>query len=203
MNANGSYDAPKAIEIGKLLEAYDVAFFEEPCPFDYLEETKRVADALSIPIAGGEQEGSLRRFRWMIYNDAVQIVQPDLLYFGGFIRAIRVARMAATAGLECMPHIGGGTLGYLYVLHFASCVPAISKYMEYKGKNDEVPFLCDTSSLISEDGKIRVPTGPGLGITIDPDFIKKAEGLSVEPKKGLTRVFSYVYLDQKTREVII
>ena len=58
MNANGSYDAPKAIEIGKLLEAYDVAFFEEPCPFDYLEETKRVADALSIPIAGGEQEGS-------------------------------------------------------------------------------------------------------------------------------------------------
>ena len=53
-DSNGSYDAPRAIEVGKLLQDHNYHFFEEPCPFDHLEDTKRVADALTIPIAGGE-----------------------------------------------------------------------------------------------------------------------------------------------------
>ena len=54
-DANGSYlSVQKAIEVGKILEANGVAFYEEPVPFDYLEETKQVANALSIPIAWGE-----------------------------------------------------------------------------------------------------------------------------------------------------
>ncbi|UCH63473.1 MAG: mandelate racemase/muconate lactonizing enzyme family protein [Fidelibacterota bacterium] len=174
-DSNGSYDAPKAIEIGRLLEAADVAFYEEPCPFDYLEETKQVAEALTIPIAGGEQESSLRRFRWMIHNDCVQIVQPDLHYFGGFIRCIRVARMAAEAGIPCTPHMSGSGLGYLYMLHFASCVPNIGPYQEYKGKSKDIPVTCDTSSLESRDGVVRIPSGPGLGVDFDPDFVRKAE----------------------------
>ena len=51
-----------------MLEEIDAVYFEEPCPFDHLEDTKRVADALTIPVAGGEQEFSQRRFRWMITN---------------------------------------------------------------------------------------------------------------------------------------
>ena len=174
-DANGSYDAPKAIEIGRLLEAANVAFFEEPCPFDYLEETKQVANALTIPIAGGEQESSLRRFRWMIHNDCVQVVQPDLHYFGGFIRSIRVARMAAEAGIPCTLHMSGSGLGYLYMLHFASCVQNIGPYQEYKGESTDIPVSCDTSSLESRNGIVRIPSGPGLGITFDPDFVKKAQ----------------------------
>ena len=57
-DSNSSYDAAKAIEIGRLMEEYDYAFYEEPCRFDHLEETKAVADALRIPVAGGEQESS-------------------------------------------------------------------------------------------------------------------------------------------------
>jgi len=174
-DSNGSYDVPKAIEIGYLLEANRVAFFEEPCPFDQLEETKQVADALTIPIAGGEQESSLHRFRWMIHNKAVQVVQPDLFYFGGFVRSIRVARMAAVAGMACTPHMSGAGLGYLYVLHFASCVPNAGEHMEYKGRDDDIPFACDTSLLLSKNGKVRVPSGPGFGITLDPNFVKSAE----------------------------
>ena len=174
-DSNGSYDASKAIEIGRLLEAANVAFYEEPCPFDYLEETRQVADALTIPIAGGEQESSLRRFRWMIHNDCVQIVQPDLHYFGGFIRSIRVARMAAEADIPCTPHMSGSGLGYLYMLHFASCVPNTGPYQEYKGKSKGIPVSCDTSSLESRNGVVRIPSGPGLGVNFDPDFIRKAE----------------------------
>lgn len=77
-----------------------------------------MADALTLPVAGGEQDSSLRRFRWMIEHRAVDIVQPDICYFGGFIRSIRVARMAAAAGMDCTPHMSDGGLGYLYVAHF-------------------------------------------------------------------------------------
>lgn len=173
-DANGSYDPVRGIEVGRLLEANNIAFYEEPCPFDHLDETKEVADALDLPIAGGEQESSLRRFRWMIQNDAVQIVQPDLFYFGGFTRAIRVARMAESAGMSCIPHISGVGLGYLYVLHFASCVPNADLHMEYKGKSEDIPIACQTSSLVPSNGEIRVPSGPGIGVTIDPDFLAQA-----------------------------
>ncbi|HCO93385.1 MAG TPA: mandelate racemase/muconate lactonizing enzyme family protein, partial [Phycisphaerales bacterium] len=55
-DANSSYDPPKAIEVGRMLEDIGAVYFEEPCPFDHLEDTKKVADALTIPVAGGEQE---------------------------------------------------------------------------------------------------------------------------------------------------
>lgn len=175
-DANGSYDAHKAIEVGKLLEAHNVAFFEEPCPFDHLEETRRVAEALSIPIAGGEQETSLRRFRWMIQNGAVQIVQPDLHYNGGFIRAARVARMAAAAGIPITVHMSGGGVGYVDMLHFASCTPNIGKFQEYKGGISKSGIWYDPP-LRLKNGAISVPTGPGLGITIEQKLVRDARSI--------------------------
>ncbi|MDQ7817394.1 MAG: mandelate racemase/muconate lactonizing enzyme family protein [Melioribacteraceae bacterium] len=174
-DANGSYDVPMSLKIGKVMEEYKYSFFEEPCPFDYYEETKEIADKLEIKIAGGEEESSLRMFKWMIEHDVVQTVQPDLLYFGGLIRSVKVARMAQAAGINCTPHMSGNGLGYLYVLHFASFIPNCGPHQEFKGDNDKVPFVCSTSSLKAINGKITVPTGPGLGIEIDPDFISSAK----------------------------
>jgi L-alanine-DL-glutamate epimerase-like enolase superfamily enzyme len=165
-DANGSYDAPKGIEIGKLLQDHGVNMFEEPCPFDYLEETKQVADALEIPVAGGEQETSLHRFRWMIHNDGVQIVQPDLHYNGGFIRAARIARMAAEAGMSIIPHMSGEGVGYVDVLQFASFTPNMGPFQEYKGSLEQTGPWYDPP-LRLKDGAINVPTGPGLGIAVD------------------------------------
>jgi len=163
-DANGSYDCRKGIEIGRLMEEHGIDMFEEPCPFDHLEQTKCVADALSIPVAGGEQETSLRRFRWMIHNGAVQVVQPDLHYNGGFIRAIRVARMAGRAGLTVVPHMSGSGVGYVDVLHFASCTPNAGPFHEYKGGLAKTGRWYDPP-LRARDGAINVPTGPGLGIS--------------------------------------
>jgi L-alanine-DL-glutamate epimerase-like enolase superfamily enzyme len=173
-DSNSSYDARKAIEIGRLMEAYDYGFFEEPCRFDHLEETKVVADALRIPVAGGEQEFSEDGFRWMIRHRAVDVVQPDLHYYGGFIRSLRVARMADAAGLQCTPHMSGSGLGFLDVAHFASCLPNPTPFHEFKGDTD-IPVSSPTSSLKCEHGRIRVPTGPGFGVTIDPAFVRAAE----------------------------
>ncbi len=173
-DSNGSYDAINGIEVGHLLQEYDYAFYEEPCPFDWLEETKSVADALDIPVAGGEQETSIRRFRWMIANGCIQVVQPDLFYFGGMIRSTRVARMAAAANLEVVPHISGRGLGNIYNLLFVASLQNAGPHHEFKG-NPRIPVESETSSLESLNGEIKVPSGPGAGIEIDPDFIAKHE----------------------------
>ncbi len=172
-DANGFYSAEEAIRVGRLLEEYGYGFFEEPVPFDWYEETKQVADALAVPVAGGEQEYSLHGFRWLIANDGLQIVQPDNYYFGGMIRSMRVARMARAFGKDCTPHMSGGGLGYLYMMHFVSALPNACPHHEFKGLRTNVQFECRTSPLSVVDGKIKVPTGPGLGVDIDADYLKK------------------------------
>jgi L-alanine-DL-glutamate epimerase-like enolase superfamily enzyme len=173
-DSNSSYDAQHAIQIGRLMEASEYGFFEEPCRFDHLEETKQVADALSIPVAGGEQEFSHWRFRSMIGRRVVDVVQPDLHYYGGFVRSLRVARMADAVGMTCTPHMSGSGLGHLDVAHFVSCLPNPATHHEFKG-NTRLPVHCDTSSLKCENGVLQVPSGPGYGVTIDPDFVKRAK----------------------------
>jgi L-alanine-DL-glutamate epimerase-like enolase superfamily enzyme len=172
-DTNGSYSVREAIRIGKILQDYKMDFYEEPVPFDWFEETKEVADALEIPVAGGEQEPSIHLFRWLIANDALQIVQPDMFYFGGMARAMKVARMAALFNKECTPHISGSGIGYLYMMHFVSAIPNAGPYHEFKGFNDELPYTCTTSTLASDEGIVTVPSGPGLGIDIDPQYVNK------------------------------
>ena len=116
-DSNSSYDPPQAIEVGRMLEDVGAVYFEEPCPFDRLEDTKMVADALTIPVSGGEQEYSQWRFQWAIQNRAVDIVQPDLHYYGGMIRSIRVSRMAELRNMPTTVHISGG-FGFIYMLQF-------------------------------------------------------------------------------------
>lgn len=171
-DSNGSYDVKEAIRIGKIMEDYNYDFYEEPVPFDWYEETRQVADALNIPIAGGEQEPSLRNFRWLLANDALQILQADMFYFGGMIRSMKTARMAEVLGKVHVPHVSN--IGYVYMLHFISAIPNAGPYHEFKSPfNEDMSFECKTSSLLPEDGVVKVPTGPGLGIDFDPAFINK------------------------------
>ena len=172
-DSNGSYDVNEAIRIGKIMEAHRYDFYEEPVPFDWYEETKTVTQSLDVPIAGGEQEPSMHNFRWLIHHRALDIVQPDIFYFGGMIRSLKVARMAAARGLICTPHISGSDLGYLYMMHFVSAVPNAGPFHEFKGFNRKLKFTCSTSSMTSEYGSIKVPSGAGLGIEIDQDYLSK------------------------------
>lgn len=172
-DSNGFYSVEEAIRVGKLLEKYKFQFFEEPVPFDWYEETKEVADALTIPVAGGEQEYSLHGFRWLIANDGLQIVQPDFFYFGGMIRCMKVALMANALGKKCTPHMSGGDLGFLYMMHLVSALPNAMQFHEFKGLKTNIAFECKTSPLKSVNGVVKVPTGPGSGVEIDPEFIRK------------------------------
>lgn len=172
-DANGSFDPAKAIEYGHMLQDIHAYFYEEPCRFDYLWETRQVAEALEIPIAFGEQETSLRRFRYLIEHRAVGVVQPDVQYFGGFIRTAKVARMAQLAGILVTPHISGG-IQYANVLHLASFTPNMGHYQELKvGYEETRDFF--TTPLVLRDGRIHVPQGTGLCMAFDPAFLAKGQ----------------------------
>ena len=172
-DSNGYYNVKEAIRVGKLLEENKYSYFEEPVMYDHFEDIKEVADALTIPVANGEQDQSFVHFRWSIANDGLDIVQPDIYYFGGMIRSMRVALMADAFGKTIVPHMSGGGLGFLYDYILVSAVPNAGVHHEFKGLDTSVIFECPTSPLKVLNGKIKVPTGPGMGVNIDPDFIKK------------------------------
>ncbi len=178
IDGNGSYSVKEAIRIGKLLEEYHYEFYEEPVPWDWYEEQKLVEEALNIKMAGGEEEFGIHAFRYLIGNEVFQILQPDLFYFGGMVRTMQVANMVKAAGLQITPHISGGGLGFLYMLHMVSVCPAAYKYHEFKmfetrdANGNIVPIESTGDPFESVGGKIKPPTGPGLGVRIDPDYIK-------------------------------
>lgn len=178
IDGNGSYSVKEAIRIGRILEEYDYAFYEEPLPWDWYEEQKQVEAALNIPMAGGEEEFGMHAFRYLVGNEVFQIVQPDLFYFGGMIRTMQVARMAEAAGLQITPHISGGGLGYVYMLQMVSVCPAAYKYHEFKmfqtrdANGTAIPVESKAEKFESVNGVIKVPSGSGIGVRIDPDYVK-------------------------------
>lgn len=174
-DANGYYDAAEAIRIGRILEEYKYAYFEEPVMFNHFEDIKKVAKELTIPIANGEQDHSFYNFRWLLAHDGIDIVQPDTYYFGGFIRSMRVALMGHAFGKTCVPHMSGGGLGFLYNAIFVSALPNADPHHEFKRFDTNVIYECPTAPPKVENGKMKAPTGPGMGVIIDPEFIKKHE----------------------------
>jgi L-alanine-DL-glutamate epimerase-like enolase superfamily enzyme len=172
-DSNSFYTVPEAIRVGKLLEEYKYRYFEEPVMFDHVEEIKQVADALTLPIANGEQDYSFYGFRWLIAHDGLEIVQPDNYYFGGLIRSMKVALMAHAFGKKVVPHMSGGGLGFLYNIHFVSAVPNADPHHEFKGFRTNVKYECKTAPMKIVNGKIKVPTGPGFGADFDPDWVRR------------------------------
>ena len=184
IDGNGSYSVKEAIRIGKILEEYKYCFYEEPVPWDWYEEQKQVEEALTIPMAGGEEEFGMHGFRYLIGSEVFQILQPDLFYFGGMIRTMQVARMVEAAGLQITPHISKGGLGFVYLLQMVSVCPAAAEFHEFKmfqtkdANGTTVPIESKAEPFESIDGVIKVPSGSGLGINIDPDYINTHKVLS-------------------------
>jgi len=173
-DANGSYNAEQGVAIGKRLQELKYLWFEEPCPWEELSETKKVADALKMKIAFGEQDSSLWLFQWMIDNHVMSVVQPDLNYNGGFIRAARVARMARKANLWICPHNTQTGAASVNILNFAATTSNIGPYMEYVWRAPAKVESWYAPNFEIRNGVIPLPSGPGLGLAFDPEFVKKA-----------------------------
>lgn len=173
-DANGSYDVANGIRIGRIMESLGYGFFEEPCPFEELSETQAVAKALHIPVAFGEQNYSLWQFHWMLENGVMSIAQPDINYNGGMIRAKRVAKIAADLGKTIVPHNTQTGPTSVNILQFASSTPNATPPMEYPWRKPQTPPSWYQPDFKIVDGKLCVPTTPGMGLEINPDFLAGA-----------------------------
>jgi len=174
IDGNSCYTAARAIELGRAVERYRVFHFEEPCPYWDLDSTAKVAKALDMPIAGGEQDWELRRFKEMLQKEAVDIVQPDLIKAGGFSVCKKVAALAEAFGCVCTPH-QTQPFGTVANLHFAASTPNCRYFQEYNIEPHPLRDSFFTESVLEvKDGCLTVPEGPGLGVEINPEILRRA-----------------------------
>jgi L-alanine-DL-glutamate epimerase-like enolase superfamily enzyme len=174
-DGNSCYTPPRAIEVGRRMEDHRYYWFEEPCPYWELEWTAEVAAALSMNVAGGEQDNDLAQWRRMIRLNAVDILQPDLCYIGGFTRAWRVAKMGQKAGKLVVPHSSHLSLVTLFSLHFMAAIPNAGPFVEFTIEGDVNQGEAIYSPALSvKDGKVKIPDGPGWGMRLQPAWLEKA-----------------------------
>jgi L-alanine-DL-glutamate epimerase-like enolase superfamily enzyme len=170
-DANGAYSAPRAILLGRRLQEHGVFHFEEPCPYRDDTATAQVAAALDIPVAGGEQEWDLLRFRTLLERGVVDTIQPDVIKVGGLWAARKIGVLAEAFGAPVTQHNTQPTLGTVAMLHFAATCPACYTMQEFAlaaitGEH-HLHGLMQEPKLVAEDGCLRVPDGPGLGVVLD------------------------------------
>jgi L-alanine-DL-glutamate epimerase-like enolase superfamily enzyme len=174
-DGNSCYTPPKAIEVGRRMEDNRYYWFEEPCPYWELEWTAEVAAALTMNVAGGEQDNDLAQWRRMIRMNAVDILQPDLCYIGGFTRAWRVAKLGQKAGKLVVPHSSHLSLVTLFSLHFMAAIASAGPFVEFtiEGDINEGETIYSPALKVI-DGKVKIPEGPGWGVRINPAWLDKA-----------------------------
>ena len=134
-----------------------------------------------MKVSGGEQDNDLAQWRRMIRMNAVDILQPDLCYVGGFTRAWRVARMGQKAGKLVVPHSSHLALITLFSLHFMAAIPNAGPFVEFSIEEDaNAGERLYSPALKVTDGKVKLPDGPGWGVKINPAWLEKAAYLKTE-----------------------
>ncbi len=179
VDGNSCYSPKRAIEVGKLLEQEGIGHFEEPCPYWEFEQTRDVKEALSLDVAGGEQDCEFTAWETMIEKRVVDIVQPDVMYLGGMHRTLRVCKMAEAAGIPVTPHAANLSLVTMCTMHLLRAIPNAGKYLEFSIEGlDYYPwqdglFRGEPYKIV--DGKAAVTDAPGWGVEINPAWLDKAQ----------------------------
>ena len=178
VDGNSGFSLKRAIEVGHLLQDHGYEHFEEPCPYWELEQTAEVSAALRIDVAGGEQDWGLQNWRRMIALKSVDIVQPDVLYVGGMIRAMQVAQMGHDAGLPCTPHAANLSMVTIFTMHLLRAVPNPGRYLELSIEGDDYyPWQRDlftSDPYRVENGHVTVTDAPGWGVEVSPDWLARS-----------------------------
>jgi D-galactarolactone cycloisomerase len=180
IDSNHAYSLKEAAQLSKNLESCNLSWFEEPvspeCYVQYAELRRRT----SIPIAGGECEYLRSGFLHLFQNNCVDIAQPDICSSGGITEVKKITNMAETFGVEVVPHTWGTGIALAAALHLISSLnfqPGRMKEPDMLVEFDRTENLL-RDKLIQptfqvENGKLRVPEKPGLGVDVDPYLLKE------------------------------
>ena len=168
IEGHGRFDVPTAVRIAKELEQFKPFFFEEPTPPDSLDALRRVKEASPVPIAAGERLYGLRSFRELLDRKAVDYIQPDVSHAGGIMELKKIASLAEADYVPFAPHNPSGPVANAATLQLAACC---QNFSVLEIMYSDVAYRAEiTDERLSEtDGRISIPGGPGLGITLNED----------------------------------
>ena len=171
-DAHGTWTVAEAKRFCREVAACNVGWLEEPVSADDKRGQAEIRAATDIPIASGESEFTRFDFRDLIELRAVDILQPDLSIAGGITEALRIEALASAHQLRFAPHLWGGALTFAAGLHVAA-VASSGFILEYSlGANPMLHELAHEGFPVV-DGYVEIPERPGLGVTIDEDFVAR------------------------------
>jgi galactonate dehydratase len=179
LDFHGRVHKPMAKQLAKLLEPLGLLFIEEPLLSENPEGIARIAQLVGTPIALGERLYSRWEFKPFLQAGTVDIIQPDLSHAGGLSECRRIAAMAEAFDVAVAPHCPLGPLALAACLQLAACSPNVvlqemSLGIHYNVGHDLLSFVTNPEVLTPIDGFLPIPQGPGLGVSIDEDGVRKA-----------------------------
>lgn len=171
-DANGSYTPEEGIRIAQLLEANGIDIFEEPCSWENYAGNRQVNKTLKkMKLAGGEQDSSWYRWLDIAQTDVYSVLQPDLYYNGGIIRALKVAHLAAQNGKYFAPHSPKADPLFAPFSQVMAVAPSVYGFQEYPSKPAKQPNWY-APHIVIKNGNLPILEGVGLGIQYDETLFK-------------------------------
>lgn len=166
--------------LAKELEPYKPMFIEEPVLSQNNEALREIAHHTSIPIATGERMFSRWDFKDLLIDGYVDIIQPDLSHAGGISECKKIAAMAEAFDVAVAPHCPLGPIALAACIQLDACTPNAfiqeqSLGIHYNRGNDLLDYLKDPGVFKYEDGYVKLPVKPGLGIEVNEDKVIEAD----------------------------
>lgn len=176
---HGRVHRPMAKVLAKALEPFKLMFIEEPVLSEHAEALKEIANHCSTPIALGERLFSRWDFKRVLHEGYVDIIQPDPSHSGGITETRKIAAMAEAYDVAVALHCPLGPIALAANLQLdAVCYNAFiqeqSLGIHYNTTNDLLDYLVDPAVFAYRDGHVAIPQGPGLGIEVNEDFVRRA-----------------------------
>lgn len=173
---HGRVHKPMAKILARKLEPYDLMFIEEPVLCDNAESFRDIARSSNIPIATGERLFSRWDFKRILEDGYVDIIQPDLSHAGGITEVKKIASMAEAYDVALAPHCPLGPIALSACLQVdATCHNAViqeqSMGIHYNVGASVLDYITNPEVFTFTDGRVLMPTGPGLGLQIAKDLV--------------------------------
>jgi galactonate dehydratase len=176
VDANWAYTLDEAVEVGRALADNGYFWFEEPLEPENEQGYEELRRLCPVPLAAGESNFTTDQARRLVANRTLSILQPDVARAGGITETRRMADFAMAHDVGYAPHIGmSGIVCETASVHLSAAMPNF-RVMECEG--DRSPFKTELADLApgclrQKDGRLDVPKGPGLGLTIDWDAVAR------------------------------
>jgi D-galactarolactone cycloisomerase len=164
-----------ARETAKMLANYNITWFEEALPPDDIEGFIELTRQSPVPISTGEVLTRRQAFRPWLERRAVDIIQPDCTKNGGLSESRRIAWMAYDHNVLMVPHGWNTAIGVAADLQLSAAMP-VARYVEYLTPCEYIEDLTVERFELDDEGLLKIPDRPGLGVTLDPDKLKRYRG---------------------------